>query len=414
VIVIPEKIIIMDSKELIQIEDQYSAHNYHPLDVVIERGEGVWVYDIEGERYLDCLSSYSALNHGHLHPRLVKVMMEQLGKVSLTSRAFRNDQFPLLCKELCKLTGYENFLPMNTGAEAVETALKAARKWACEKKGILEDNVEIIACENNFHGRTITIISFSSEPSYRNGFGPFTPGFKIIPYADAGALEAAISPNTAAFLFEPIQGEAGVIVPPVGYLKEVHEICKKHNVLMLADEIQTGLGRTGKWFACDHEGVHPDILIVGKALGGGLYPVSGVLASKEILDVFTYGIHGSTFGGNPLGAAVAREGLRVLEEEKLVERSASLGDYFMGELRKRLGSTANPHVEQIRGKGLFVGVVLKREAGGARRFCEMLKAEHVLCKETHDNIIRFAPPLIIDQETIDWAVKRIVKVLNMP
>jgi ornithine--oxo-acid transaminase len=404
----------MDSKGFIQIEDQYSAHNYHPLDVVIERGEGVWVYDVDGSRYLDCLSSYSALNHGHRHPRLIQVMTEQLQKLSLTSRAFRNNQFPFLCKEICELTGYEMFLPMNTGAEAVETALKAARKWAHDKKGVSDSEVEIITCQNNFHGRTITIITFSTEPLYRDGFGPFTPGFKTISYGNANDLEKAISPNTAAFLVEPIQGEAGVIVPPDGYLKEVREICTQQNVLLLADEIQTGLGRTGKLFAFDHENVRPDILIVGKALGGGLYPVSGILASQEILDVFTPGMHGSTFGGNPLGAAVAREALAVLIEEGMVENSARMGDYFMAELIRCLAETPNPHVDHIRGKGLFVGVVLKPEAGGARRFCEALKDKGVLCKETHEDIIRFAPPLIIDRDTIDWAIEQIVKVLNLP
>ncbi len=403
----------MDSKTLIKIEDQYGAHNYHPLNVVIERAEGVWVYDVEGNRYLDALSAYSALNHGHLHPRLVQVVTDQLQRLTLTSRAFRNDQLPLLYKELCELTGYEMCLPMNTGAEAVETALKAARKWAYDKKGVPDGEAEIIACENNFHGRTITIITFSTESLYRDGFGPFTPGFVTIPYGDADALEAAITPNTAAFLVEPIQGEAGVVVPPDGYIRQVSDICARHNVLLLADEIQTGLGRTGKLFACDHDNVHPDIMIVGKALGGGMYPVSGVLASKEILGVFEPGTHGSTFGGNPLGAAVAREAIKVLVEEGLIENSARMGEYFQTELKERLAQTPNPHVDHIRGKGLFVGVVLKKEAGGARRFCEALEKRRVLCKETHEDVIRFAPPLIIDQETIDWTLEHIIQVLNM-
>ncbi len=401
----------MDSKTLIKIEDRYGAHNYQPLDVVIERAEGVWVYDVEGNRYLDALSAYSALNHGHRHPRLVQAVTDQLQELTLTSRAFRNDQLPLLYKELCELTGYKMFLPMNTGAEAVETALKIARKWAYEKKGVPPGQAEVIACENNFHGRTITIITFSTEPLYRDGFDPFTPGFVTIPYGNADALEAAITPNTAAFLVEPIQGEAGVIVPPDGYMKRVSGICAQHNVLLLADEIQTGLGRTGKLFACDHEDVRPDVMIVGKALGGGMYPVSGVLASEEILGILEPGTHGSTFGGNPLGAAVAREAIKVLVEEGMIENSARMGEYFMNELKERLAQTPNPHVDHIRGKGLLVGVVLNKKA---RPSCEALGRRRVLCKETHENVLRFAPPLIIDQETIDWALERIVAVLSLP
>ncbi|HQJ51951.1 MAG TPA: ornithine--oxo-acid transaminase [Anaerolineae bacterium] len=401
----------MDSKTLRHLEGQYSAHNYHPLPVVIDRAEGVWVWDVEGNKYLDCLSAYSAVNQGHRHPRIVKAALEQMQRVTLTSRAFRNDQFPLLCQELCQLTGYDKFLPMNTGAEAVETALKTARKHAYDERGLPSEQAEIIACSGNFHGRTIAIISCSTEELYRDGFGPFTPGFRIVPYGDAAALEQAITPNTAAVLVEPPQGEAGVVLPPEGYLKQVRELCTRHGILLLADEIQTGLGRTGKMWACEHEGVRPDMLIVGKALGGGFYPVSGVLASAELLGVFTPGTHGSTFGGNPLGAAVAREALKVLVEEGLVENSARMGEYFMEGLRQRLAQTPSPYVTEIRGKGLFVGVVLNQRA---REFCAALAGRGVLCKETHDMVIRFAPPLIIDKETVDWALERITAVLTAP
>ncbi|NLE75923.1 MAG: ornithine--oxo-acid transaminase [Chloroflexi bacterium] len=404
----------MESKRLIELEDRYGARNYHPLNVVLERAEGVWVYDVEGRRYLDALSAYSAVNQGHRHPRLVRAAVEQLGKVTLVSRAFRNDQLPLLCQELCNLTGYEMFLPMNSGAEAVETALKAARKWAYQRKGVPQGQAEIITCAGNFHGRTISIITFSSEPLYREGFGPFTPGFVSVPYGDVQALEQAITPNTAAFLVEPIQGEAGVVVPPEGYLRQAREICSRHNVLLMADEIQTGLGRTGKLFACDHEGVRPDALIVGKALGGGIYPVSGVLASQEVLGVYTPGSHGSTFGGNPLAAAVAREALQVLLDEGLVENSARMGRRFVEGLQQGLVRWPSPHVHQIRGKGLLVGIVLKPQAGGARRFCEALAQRGILCKETHEDILRFAPPLVIDEETVDWAADEIVAALNLP
>ncbi len=322
----------MKATALIELAERYGAHNYDPLDVVLQRAEGIWVYDVDGRRYLDCLSAYSALNQGHRHPRIIRALVEQAQKLTLVSRAFRNDQLPLLCQEVCELAGYEMFLPMNTGAEAVETAMKAARKWAYEQKGVSDNQAEIIVCENNFHGRTITIVTCSTEPLYRDGFGPFTPGFVTIPYGDAQALERAITPNTAAFLVEPIQGEAGVIVPPEGYLRSVRDICTRHNVLFMADEIQTGLGRTGKLFGCDYEGVRPDVMVLGKALGGGVYPVSGVLASTEILGIFEPGMHGSTFGGNPLGAAVARESLRVLVEVGLIENAALLGGYFMGHL----------------------------------------------------------------------------------
>lgn len=398
----------MDSQALIALEDQYNARNYKPLDVVLVRGEGVWVWDVDGNRYMDCLSAYSAVNQGHAHPRILQAMIEQAGKLPLTSRAFRNDQLPLLAQELCQLTGFDKFLPMNTGAEAVETALKAARKWGYKVKGVSPDKAEIIVCAGNFHGRTITIISFSTEEQYRDGFGPLTPGFVTIPYGDAEALTAAITPNTIAFLVEPIQGEGGVIIPPAGYLSRVREICTQHNILLLADEIQTGLGRTGKLFACDWEGVKPDVVTIGKALSGGFYPVSAVLASAEVLDVFSPGDHGSTFGGNPLGCAVARESLKVLVEENMIEQAAQQGEYFLGRL-KRIESD---HVETVRGRGLLIGVELKESAGGARRFCEALKDEGILCKETHHTVIRFAPPLMVSRPDLDWAIEKIEKVLT--
>ncbi|MEP0806357.1 MAG: ornithine--oxo-acid transaminase [Chloroflexota bacterium] len=399
----------MNTQDFIKLEEQYGAHNYHPLDVVIERAEGVWVYDVEGKRYLDCLSSYSAVNQGHVHPQILAALLEQAKRVTLTSRAFRNDQLPLLYKELSEMTGYEMSLPMNSGAEAVETAVKLARKWAYQVKGVPRHQAEIIVAEGNFHGRTVTIVSFSTEPSYRDDFGPFTPGFVVVKYGDAEAIEKAITPNTAAVLLEPIQGEAGVIVPPAGYLKKVAEICKRNNVLFIADEIQTGLARTGKLFASHHEDVRPDVMIVGKALSGGFYPVSAVLADREILGLFQPGEHGSTFGGNPLGAAVARAALRVIREEKLAERALQLGNYFM----EQLAEIPSPHVKEVRGKGLLIGVELKAEAGGARRFCEALQTKGILAKETHEHVIRFAPPLVIDKETIDWALPSIREVLNM-
>lgn len=399
----------MQTKDFIALEEQYGARNYHPLDVVIDKAEGVWVYDVDGKRYLDCLSSYSAVNQGHVHPEILNALLEQAKKVTLTSRAFRNDQLPLLYKELSEMTGYEMSLPMNSGAEAVETALKLARKWAYRVKGVPRHQAEIIVAEGNFHGRTISIITFSTEPLYRDDFGPFTPGFVTVKYGDADALEKAITPNTAAVMLEPIQGEAGVIVPPAGYLKQVAEICKKNNVLFMADEIQTGLARTGKLFASHHENVRPDVVIVGKALSGGFYPVSAVLADKDILGLFQPGEHGSTFGGNPLGAAVARASLRVIREEKLAERAQQLGEYFM----EQLSEIPSPHVKEVRGKGLLIGVELKHEAGGARRFCEALQDRGILAKETHEHVIRFAPPLVIDKETIDWALPSIREVLNM-
>jgi len=397
------------SRELIGLEDRYGAHNYHPLDVVLSRGEGVWVWDVEGNRYMDCLSAYSAVNQGHAHPRIRQALVEQAGRLPLTSRAFRNDQLGPYCRELCELTGFEMVLPMNTGAEAVETALKAARKWAYDVKGVPDGAAEIIACDGNFAGRTISIISFSSEPLYRSGFGPFTPGFTLVPYGDADALEAAITPNTAAFIVEPIQGEGGVIFPPDGYLRRVRELCSRHNVLLIADEIQTGLGRTGRLFACDHEDVRPDIVTIGKALSGGFYPVSAALSSADILGVLGPGTHGSTFGGSPLACAVAREALRVLVEEDMIRNSAAMGDYLMA----RLAEIDSPHVLEVRGRGLLIGVELRPEAGGARRFCEALLRGGILAKETHVNTIRFAPPLIITKDDVDWAMERLRPVLTM-
>ena len=399
----------MNTQDYIDLEEQYGAHNYHPLDVVIEKAEGVWVYDVDGNKYLDCLSSYSAVNQGHVHPEILNALLEQARKVTLTSRAFRNDQLPLLYKELSEMTGYEMSLPMNSGAEAVETAIKLARKWAYQVKGVPRHQAEIVVAGGNFHGRTVTIVSFSTEPLYRDDFGPYTPGFVVVEYGDAEVIEKAINSNTAAVMLEPIQGEAGVIIPPAGYLKKVADICKKNNVLLLADEIQTGLARTGKLFASHHEDVRPDVMIVGKALAGGFYPVSAVLADKAILGLFTPGEHGSTFGGNPLAAAVARASLKVIRDEDLAGRSAQLGEYFL----EQLSEIPSPHVKEVRGKGLFIGVELKPEAGGARRFCEALKARGILAKETHDNVIRFAPPLVIEKETIDWALPSIRDVLNM-
>ncbi len=399
----------MKSKKYIDLSEKYGAHNYKPLDVVIERGEGVWVYDVEGNRYLDCLSAYSALNQGHVHPKILDTFIEQAKKLTLTSRAFWNDQLPLLYKELCELTGYEMAIAMNSGTEAVETALKIARKWAYKVKGIPKHKAEIIVADGNFHGRTITIISFSAEPLYRDDFGPFTPGFKSVKYGDVSEIEKSITDFTAGIMIEPIQGESGVIIPPGGYLAGVADICKRNNILFIADEIQSGLGRTGKLFACDHENVKPDVMIIGKALSGGFYPVSAVLSNKGILGLFTPGEHGSTFGGNPLGAAVARKALKVLVDEKMVENSSKMGEYFSDHLHEIPGE----NIKEIRSRGLMIGVELKEEAGGARRFCEALYDKGILAKETHDTTIRFTPPLIIDKETIDWAVPRIREVLLM-
>lgn len=391
----------------LQEVDRYSAHNYHPLPVVLDRGEGVWVWDVEGNRYLDMLAAYSALNQGHRHPAILEAAQHQMTRLTVTSRAFHNDQMGPFLRELCEATGFERALPMNTGAEAVETAIKMVRKWGYKVKGVPEGKAEIIVCENNFHGRTSTIVGFSSEPQYRDGFGPFAPGFKLIPYGDAKAFEEAITPNTVGFLVEPLQGEGGVVVPPEGYLACTRELCREHRIAFMADEIQTGLGRTGRLFCCDWEGVRPDVLIVGKALGGGVYPVSAAIADGEFMDVFTPGDHGSTFGGNPLGAAVARASLRVILEEKLAERSDRLGTWFMDRLRA-LGS---PHVEEVRGKGLMIGVVIRRSSGTARPFCEALQARGILAKETHGQVIRFAPPLVIDEETLEAALEEIREVL---
>jgi ornithine--oxo-acid transaminase len=388
--------------------DKYSAHNYHPLPVVLERGEGVWVWDVDGNRYLDMLSAYSALNQGHRHPAIIDAAHKQLDTLTLTSRAFHNDQMGPFLRDLCEATGFERALPMNTGAEAVETAIKMVRKWGYQVKGVPADEAEIIVCENNFHGRTTTIVGFSSEAQYRDGFGPFTPGFKEIPYGDAKALEAGITKNTVGFLVEPLQGEGGVVVPEAGFLKKASELCTKHRVAFIADEIQTGLGRTGRLFCCEWEDVRPDVLIVGKALGGGVYPVSAAIADSEIMDVFHPGDHGSTFGGNPLGAAVARASLRVILDEKLAERADELGTWFMEKLR----AIGSPHVEEVRGRGLMIGVVIKESSGVARPFCEALEAKGVLAKETHHQVIRFAPPLTITEEELEFALDAATEVLS--
>lgn len=397
-----------DTRRILEITEKYGARNYHPLPVVIARGQGVWVEDPEGNRYMDMLSAYSALNQGHCHPRIVRALVEQAGKVTLTSRAFHNAELGLFYRDLAALTGMDLILPMNSGAEAVETALKAMRKWGYTKKHIPSDRAEIIVCRGNFHGRTTTIVGFSSEQSYRENFGPFTPGFVSVPYGDADALAAAVTENTAGFLVEPIQGEAGVVVPPDGYLKRCREICDKNRVLLAADEIQTGFGRTGAMFCMDHEGVRPDIYILGKALSGGIMPISAVAATSEVLGVFNPGEHGSTFGGSPLAAAVGRAAMAVICDEHLAERSWRLGAVF----RDRLAQIGSPHVREIRGKGLLIGVELKKEAGPARPFCERLMVEGLLCKETHDCVIRFAPPLIITDDELDWALERIEKVLR--
>ena len=398
----------METRQYIELEEKYGAHNYKPLDVVLSRGQGVWVWDVEGKKYLDCLASYSAVNQGHCHPRIMETMIEQCRKLTLTSRAFRNDQLGLLYEELCNLTNSHKVLPMNSGAEAVETVIKAVRKWGYKVKGVPKDQAEIIACENNFHGRTITLVGFSTEEHYREGFGPFTPGFKIVPFGDAQALESAVTHNTVGFLVEPIQGEAGIVIPPDGYLEKAKSICEKKQVVLILDEIQTGLGRTGKLLAEQHEGIEADISLIGKALSGGFYPISAVLSNTEVLGVLRPGEHGSTFGGNPLACAVARTALRVLVEEGMIENSAAMGAYFLGELKK----IRSPHVKEVRGRGLLIGVELFPEAGGARHYCEKLMSLGILCKETHDHIIRFAPPLIIKKDEIDWALERIDKVLT--
>ncbi len=395
----------MKTDKLIAIEDKYGAHNYHPLDIVIRKAEGVWVEDVEGNRYMDFLAAYSAVNQGHCHPRLLKAMRRQAAKVTLTSRAFRNDQLPLFCREICELTGYSRVLPMNSGAEAVETAIKAARKWGEKIKGIRKNKAEIIVCDDNFHGRTTTIVGFSTEDQYKDGFGPFTPGFKIIPFGDAAALAKAITKNTAAFIVEPVQGEAGIKVPPKGFLKKAAAICKENNVLLITDEIQSGLGRTGKLFAFEHEGVRPDGVIIGKALSGGFYPVSAFLSDDEVMGVFHPGDHGSTFGGNPLGMAVAREAVQVLIDEKLVENSAKQGPWLMDKLK----TLKYKSIKTVRGQGLWIGVVLDRPA---RPYCEALMKEGVLCKETHENVIRLAPPLTATRKDLNWAFRRVEKVFK--
>jgi ornithine--oxo-acid transaminase len=394
------------NKSYVKLTEKFSARNYHPLPVVLSKGKGVWVWDVEGNKYLDMLSAYSALNQGHCHPHIAKAIRNQASKITLTSRAFHNDQMGLFLKKLCTVTNYEKAMPMNSGAEAVETAIKVVRKWGYLKKKVARNRAEIIVCENNFHGRTTTIVGFSSEKQYRDGFGSFTPGFKIIPYNKPRALARAISKNTVAFLFEPIQGEGGVIVPDNGYLKECQRICKKHRVLLIADEIQTGLGRTGKLFACDYEKVRPDIVIVGKALSGGYYPVSAILCDNRIMNVLHPGDHGSTFGGNPLASAIGIAALEVIVKERLPQRSYRLGTWFMNELRK----INSPIIKQVRGKGLLIGVELKKKA---RKYCERLMDLGILAKETHEMVVRFAPPLVIKKKELQWALARIKKVLHV-
>ncbi|RLF65778.1 MAG: ornithine--oxo-acid transaminase [Thermoplasmata archaeon] len=397
------------TQEFIEKESKYGAHNYHPLPVVLTRAEGPWVWDVDGKRYLDCLSAYSAVNQGHRHPRIVQALKKQLDRLDLTSRAFHNDVMGDFLKKLCEYAGFEAALPMNTGAEAVETGIKLARKWGYEKKGIAEGKAEIIVCQDNFHGRTTTIVGFSSDPDAYSGFGPPTPGFRMIPYDDTEALESAINENTAAFLVEPIQGEAGVRVPSDGYLKKVRDICTREGILLLFDEVQTGFGRTGKRFCFQHEDARPDVLLVGKALGGGLYPVSAALADWDKMEVFTPGTHGSTFGGNPLGSAVAIASLEVLEDERLDERAEDLGSYFMDRIRQ----ISSGKIKEVRGRGLLVAVELHPEAGDARHYCNLLKERGILAKDTHGQTIRFAPALVIDREELDWAVDQIRLVLEV-
>ena len=398
----------MKPNNYIQLEDKFGAHNYKPLDVVLNRGEGVWVWDVDGNKYMDCLSSYSAVNQGHCHPKILRTMIEQSQKLTLTSRAFRNDQLALFYQELCKLTNSHKVLPMNSGAEAVETAIKIVRKWGYTIKAVPKDQAEIIVCTNNFHGRTITIVGFSTDENSRAGFGPFTPGFKIIPFGDVSALEKAITPNTVGFMVEPIQGEAGVIIPPAGYLREAKAICEKNKVVLILDEIQTGLGRTGKILAEEHEGIEADLTLIGKALSGGFYPASAVLSNTEVMNVLQPGEHGSTFGGNPLACAVARTALKVLVEEGMIENAAEMGGYFLEGLRQ----INNTLIREVRGKGMLIGMELLPEAGGARQYCEKLLEAGLLCKETHHHVIRFSPPLIITRGQVDWALERIAGVLK--
>ena len=398
----------MKSQDYINLEEELGAHNYKPLDVVLHRGEGIWVWDVEGNKYMDCLSAYSAVNQGHCHPKIMGTLITQAQTLTLTSRAFRNDQLGLLYKELCDLTNSHKVLPMNSGAEAVETVIKAVRKWGYQVKGVPKDQAEIIVCENNFHGRTITIVGFSTDKPSRENFGPFTPGFKIIPFGDSEALEAAITPNTVAFMVEPIQGEAGVIIPPDGYLQKARSICSQNNVVLVLDEIQTGLGRTGKLLAEEHEGIEADLTLIGKALSGGFYPISAVLSNREVMDVLRPGEHGSTFGGNPLACAVARSALKVLVEEHMIENAAAMGDYFL----TNLSSIRAPHIKEVRGRGLMLAVELMPDAGGARKYCEKLMSMGLLCKETHQDTIRFAPPLVVSRDEIDWALDRIESALR--
>ncbi|MGP9040458.1 ornithine--oxo-acid transaminase [Cytobacillus kochii] len=395
----------VQTKHLIEQSEKFGANNYHPLPIVISEAEGVWVKDPEGNKYMDMLSAYSAVNQGHRHPKIIQALKDQAERVTLTSRAFHNDQLGPWYEMICELTNMDMALPMNTGAEAVETAIKAARRWAYDVKGVAENQAEIIACVGNFHGRTMTAVSLSSEEEYQKGFGPMLPGIKLVPYGDIAALKAAITENTAAFLIEPIQGEAGIVIPPEGFLKEARELCKEKNVLFIADEIQAGLARSGKMFACEWEGVSPDMYILGKALGGGVFPISCVVSSMEVLGVFNPGSHGSTFGGNPMACAVSMASIEVIKEEKLVERSLELGNYFVDQLKE----IKNPMIKEVRGRGLFIGVELTEPA---RKYCEALKEEGLLCKETHDTVIRFAPPLIISKEDLDWAIEKIVKVLG--
>jgi len=386
--------------DFIALEDAWGAHNYHPLDIVIDRASGAWVYDVDGKRYLDCLSAYSAVNQGHCHPRILATMIEQAHRVTLTSRAFRNEQLPLFCEELAELCGMQMVLPMNSGAEAVETAIKAARRWGYERKGIPDGQAEIVVFENNFHGRTTTIVGFSSEPAYRAGFGPFTPGFRLVRYGDIETLREAVTPNTCAVLMEPIQCEAGILIPPDGFLRDVRKLCDDANVLFIADEIQTGLGRTGRMFACDHEDVVPDMYVLGKALSGGYYPVSAVVSRREVLGVFEPGSHGSTFGGNPLACAVARTALAVLQDEHLVERSAELGAWF----KREVAAIRHPHIASVRGRGLMVGIELRVPA---RSYCEALMRREMLCKETHEFVIRLSPPLVTERVDLEWALEQL-------
>lgn len=399
---------LQHAADLIGTEHRLGAHNYKPLDVVLARGEGVYVWDTEGNRYLDCLSAYSAVNQGHCHPKILEAMVQQASKLTLTSRAFRNDQLALFYEELAALTGSHKILPMNSGAEAVESAIKTVRKWGYEVRGVPENQAEIIVCSDNFHGRTITIVSFSTDPDARGGFGPFTPGFRTVPFGDAAALEAALTPNTVAVLLEPIQGEAGVVIPPAGYLRRVRDLCTERNVVMILDEIQTGLGRTGKLLAEEHEGVEADVTLIGKALSGGFYPVSAVLSNSEVLGVLKPGQHGSTFGGNPLACAVARAAMRVLVEEGMIDNAATQGAYFL----ERLGAIRSNVIRETRGRGLMLAVELHPEAGGARRYCEALRARGVLAKDTHDHTIRIAPPLVITRAQVDWALEQFDAVLT--